>query len=153
MITPEERIQKTKKIFEEFLNKHKYRKTPERFAILKEIYSNKKHSNIESIFNKINTKNYHVSRATVYNTMDLLLECGLIRKHQFGKKEAQYEKCYFSGQHDHLICKKCNNIYEFCEPRIYEIKLFIEKKLKFIIDSHSLNMYGICKDCQKRKTK
>ena len=149
MITLEEKIQKTKEIFAKFLIEKKYRKTPERFAILKEIYRNDKHSSAESIYNNVNTKNYHVSKATVYNTIDLLLECQLIRKHQFMKQEAQYEKCYFSGQHDHLVCTKCNNIYEFCEPKIYEIKLFIEKKLNFKVNSHSLNMYGICKDCQK----
>lgn len=149
----QEKIKITKEIFETFLNKKNYRKTPERFAILKEIYTNKEHSSIDSIYNKINTKTYHVSRATVYNTIELLLECNLIRKHQFRKKEAQYEKCYFSGQHDHLICTECHIILEFCEPRIYEIKKFIAKSLKFKIKSHAFNLYGLCKSCQKKEDK
>ena len=99
-------------------------------------------------------KNYRVSRATLYNTIEILLDCNLIRKHQFGKTHAQYEKSFSNKQHDHLVCTNCEKIIEFCDPRIHEIKTFIEKNLKFKINRHALNFYGKCMDeesCNKKE--
>ena len=99
-------------------------------------------------------KKYRVSRATLYNTIELLIESKLVRKHQFGKNQSQYEKSLISGQHDHLICNKCNKVIEFCDPRIQNIKDTVENVLNFKISNHSLNLYGECKDenCQSKNT-
>ena len=66
-------------------------------------------------------KNYRVSRATLYNTIELLLDCNLVIKHQFGKNIAQFERAYQCGQHDHLIDIETGKVIEFCDPRIHEI--------------------------------
>ena len=87
-------------------------------------------------------KNYRVSRATLYNTMELLLDCGLVRKHQFGKNQAQYEKSYFDRQHDHIILTDTGEVKEFCDPRIHEIKKTIEEVFDVQINNHSLYFYG-----------
>ena len=71
-------------------------------------------------------KNYRVSRATLYNTIELLLESGLVRKHQFGSNQSQYEKSYFDHQHDHIILTDTGEVKEFCDPRIQSIKKNIE---------------------------
>ncbi len=144
-----------KNVLRQYLQDKNFRNTPERYTILEEIYHLDHHFNVDDLYLLMIEKKYHVSKATIYNTIEIFLDAGLIRKHQFGEKtltSSSYEKSYFDKQHDHLVVykkdsdKEIEEIIEFCDPRIQGIKNAIEEIFGVTIDSHSLYFYGHKKD-------
>jgi len=149
-ITTPASFEDVRQIFTKHLEEHNLRRTPERYTILEVIYNRSDHFDAEALYIHMKNSNYRVSRATVYNTLELLINCDLITKHQFGKNLTQYEKSYGFKQHDHLICLECGKVVEFCDPRIHQIKTTVADILDFTIEHHSLNLYGHCKGgCKK----
>ena len=146
-------LEEVQKIFHTHLDNKSLRKTPERFAILEEIYSKEGHFDVESLYVSMKERNYRVSRATVYNTLDLLVDCDLVTKHQFGKNLAQFERAYGFRQHDHIICTDCNKVHEFCDPRIQNIQSTVGQLLQFNVMHHSLILYAECQreNCPNKK--
>ena len=140
-----------REVLKQYLVDKGFRNTPERYTILDEIYDLEHHFNVDDLYLLMMQKKYHVSKATIYNTIEIFLDAGLVRKHQFGEKtltSSSYEKSYFDKQHDHLVIyktgsdKEIEEIVEFCDPRIQSIKDSIEEVFGVKIDTHSLYFYG-----------
>lgn len=134
-------------ILDSYLEKCNHRKTPERYAILKAIYSSQGHFTLDELGQKL-SEDYHfpVSRATLYNTLNLFMELRLVIRHRF-QGATKYEACYAENSHCHQICTVCGKVTEVESPEIEQA--ISEMRLKrFRKDGYSLYIYGICSTCQ-----
>jgi Fur family ferric uptake transcriptional regulator len=146
----EENIAAAKEILRSYLKEKGHRITPERFMVLEAIYRADGHLDADDMYLQMKNTGSRVSRATVYNTLDVLVECGLVQKQQFGNNQSFYERAYSYQQHDHLVCTECGKVLEFCDPRVLEIQKMVEKYFDFRIKSHSLHFQGICNGCTEK---
>ncbi len=132
-----------------YLNSKGLRKTPERFAILEQIYNLNRHFDVDTLYEIMQESGYRVSRATVYNTVDLLVECHLIVKHQFGTNMAHYERAFNADNHFHLICTNCNNVTEVKDEDLNN-QLQNKKYKDFDATGYNLYIYGLCHKCVEK---
>jgi Fur family transcriptional regulator, ferric uptake regulator len=139
-------------IFTAFLKKGKNRITPERFEVMEAAIEYEGHFGADDLYIAMKNKKTDVSRATVYNTVELLAQCDLITKRNFGDNLTRYESNYKKQSHDHLICIDCGKIIEFSNPKIRKIQDEICKELKFEAVSYSFNIFGRCKSLEDCKS-
>lgn len=145
MSLPQAQLDEVRRRFAAFLRERGQRQTPERFAILDEIYAAAGHFDADALYTRLLDKGVRVSRATVYNTLEVLLECDLVVKHQFGGQQAKYERAFAYWQHDHLLCVDCGAIFEFCDPRLQSIQETVAGIYGFEVARHALSVYGHCR--------
>lgn len=146
-------LAQAKEILENFLQSQGCRRTPGRFAVLEAVYTQPGHFDLESLLGYLYQKNITVSRASVYNTIELLIRCGLVRRREIGNGTVAYEKALGYRQHDHLVCTTCGKIFEFCDPRLQSVEESVGRLLGFRIREHNLVLTGECirQECQASK--
>jgi Fur family ferric uptake transcriptional regulator len=139
-------------LFTHFLKARDQRITPERFIVLEAVLSAKGHFDADELYLKMKSAGQKVSRATVYNTLDLLLESGLVSKYRFADNHSRYEKVLGRPHHDHLICLECGEITEFVSDKIALAQSEICKEKVFKPQSATFQIFGICSKCQGKKS-
>lgn len=132
--------------FTKFLHSEKLRKTPERYAILRKALEMDSHFDVDALHVAIEADGYHVSRATVYNTVELLEKAGILRKNEFGQNSAIYE--VKRDNHIHLVCKRCGKIREI-ENNHIAVHVMQLNPENFNPDSFAITVYGVCSDCEE----
>ena len=135
--------------FEQYLQNKGLRKTQERFAILDAIYSIEGHFTMEELLDVMTASKFHVSRATLYNTMELLTDAHLVIRHKFDNS-SQYEKSYNMTTHFHRIGMSCGNVAEVRDEKLRQVIENAHSK-GFAIAHTSLYMYGTCSKCMAAK--
>lgn len=140
-----------KETLTEYLKERDLRPTKERYLLLEEIMHTNGHFDADELFAKLTAKGLKASRATVYNTLDLLVNCGLISKYRFGESHSRYEKAFGRPRHDHLICLECGEIIEFVSEKLDRIQKEVCEEEKFKPRNSTLQIFGTCHNCQKKK--
>ncbi len=130
-------------------SKGKLRATPERHAILDAVLQTQGHFDAEGLYYRLISSGMKISKATVYNTLDLLQDAGLVSKYRFAEQTSRYEKAYGRPQHHHLICLECGDIIEFVNDRLEGIQTEVCEAKKFRPQSYSLQIFGTCSKCRK----
>lgn len=135
-------------ILTKFLESHNMRKTPERFAILEKIMDAAGHFSIESLQLQFDNEGYHISRSTLYNTIRLLRQCGIVRSVRISPQQSAYEKAIGPARHYHLICSQCGKIREV-KDQMLERMISTLRFGKFQPALIDINIYGLCSTCKR----
>jgi Fur family ferric uptake transcriptional regulator len=140
-----------KEAFKEFLRKKGLKFTKEREAILKKVLSRKGHFDLEELHLSMKTDGQRVSRASIYRTLPLLIESGLLEEVERTDKHAHYEHTSHERHHDHMLCVSCGRVLEFYSGALEKLQDRICSEKEFEGISHTLEIKGRCKKCSRRK--
>ena len=133
-------------IFREFLKSEQNRITPERFEVMDSALDYEGHFGADDLYILMKNQNSRVSRATVYKTLELLVQCGLVGKRNFGDNLTRYESNFKKQSHDHLICMDCGRIVEFTDSALKDLPEKISNDLGFDVESYSFNIFARCRN-------
>jgi Fur family transcriptional regulator, ferric uptake regulator len=137
-----------KKIFQEFIASRGLKSTRQRDIILDCFLSSDRHISIEELYLKLRAKHPGIGYATVYRTLKLFAESGIARETHFGDGQTRYEHILEGEHHDHLVCTRCGGIVEFENETIERLQAEVAVAHGFLIETHKLELYGICAKCQ-----
>jgi len=138
-----------KEFFTQYLRRNKFRVTPERFEILDTVLECDGHFDADDLFLRMKNDGSKVSRATVYNTLDKLTDCGILSRYRFGERLARYEIMFGNEHHHHVICRTCGTIEEFVDKRVDRFARDAAKTLDYHFQDAVLHIYGTCPTCRK----
>ncbi len=140
------------KIFRDYIRRRGLRHTPERERIVREIFRVHGHFDVDELYWRLSQQNIKVSKASIYRSLPLLMECGLIREVDFSDGHWHYEHVYGHPHHCHLRCLGCGRVVEFEEPLVAQVEQNLVDKYGFVIKDHTLTVQGYCPRCQKQQS-
>lgn len=142
--------EKVRSDFANYLKRGNLRATEQRYEVLNAILEMDGHFGAEDLFVKMKNQGKKVSRATVYNTLELLFELGVVSRHKVGNIFV-YERAFGRAHHDHLICVNCGTIIEFTSEEIERLQDEICRRYRFKPIRHTHQIYGLCAKCQEKE--
>ena len=141
--------QRAQKLFIQYLRENNLKVTQERLALLDEIFSTSEHLDADELLARMKAKQRKVSRATVYRTLDLLVQCGLVRKSRLGREHYYYEKMEPGGGHHHMVCTATGKIIEFWDAELDDRLRRLCQDHKFRPSFISIQIQGLSEEGQK----
>jgi Fur family ferric uptake transcriptional regulator len=135
--------------FRNFLRSKGLKFTPERQIVLEEVFAIHDHFEAEDLLLRIRRHDRRVSKGTIYRTLNLLVESGLVRKVAFVDKHTHYEHVYGHGHHEHLICLSCGRVIEFYRELLEDSLAQVCKENNFSSKSHKVEVVGYCQQCNR----
>ena len=136
-------------LLDRYMTERGLKSTRQRTLIVDTFFQNGGHQSVEEVWARVRKADARVSVATVYRTMKLLSESGLAHARNFGDGQTRYEAAVGRHHHDHLICTRCGTIVEFENDKIEQMQEQVAKKHGFAVTSHKMELYGLCKNCQR----
>jgi len=140
-------------LFKKYIKKSGLRNTPEREIIVKEVFSTHDHFDVDALYLRLRGKGYSVSKASIYRTIPLLIESGLIKEVFFEDGHMYYEHIYGHEHHCHTRCLSCKKVIEFREDHVLDIQERFSRSHEFEVTGHRLELFGYCKDCKRTERK
>jgi len=135
---------------ESFMNRRGLRSTGQRRLIIDKLFDATEHITIDGLLHEVRAIDPKVGYATVYRTLKMLTESGVVQEHKFGDGHTRYELADSEHHHDHLICLECGKITEFEEPAIEELQERVAARHGFQVQAHKHELYGRCADCRRK---
>jgi Fur family ferric uptake transcriptional regulator len=140
-------------VLREYIARHGLKSSRQRELIADVFFQAGGHLSIDQLLERVRKDDPRVGQATVYRTMKLLTKCGLAEPRQFGDGHTRYEPVdSHEEHHDHLICTSCGKIVEFVNTQIEALQTRVAKQNGFVVTNHKLELYGLCPDCQRRRS-
>jgi Fur family ferric uptake transcriptional regulator len=150
----EQEVKEKERAFQEFIQSRGLKTTRQRSAIVSTFFRLRGHISVEELLREVKKVNSKIGYATVYRTLHLLVESGLVEERRFGDGLARYEGRSEVEHHDHMICLECGQIFEFYNPHLEALQERLADEHNFRIYRHRLELYGSCKDaaaCERRQ--
>ena len=136
--------------FRRFLRERSLPVTPQREQVAEALFSSTKHLSADEVEQALRERGVHVGKATIYRTLDLLADSGMISERDFGEGFRRYERVPGHPHHEHLICLRCGKVVEFSDDRLERMKSLVAEEYGFRHSHHRLEIYGVCRDCWQR---
>src|SRR5438067_1851419 len=136
-------------VFREYLRDRGLKYTFERRVLLEGVMRRDEHFEVEQLLLELRQQGYRIGKATIYRTLPLLVNCGIVKQVQLGNKQTHYEHTYGQDPHDHLICRRCGRIIEFDSSDVNRLRTLIAARHNFYALSHRLVITGLCEACVK----
>ena len=144
-------MKRAEKFFVQYLRDNNLKVTKERLMLLEELFNSSGHLDADSLLFQLRNQSKRVSRATIYRTLDLLVQCGLARKSRLGREHYVYERVTPGKRHDHMVCTGCGRIIEFYDADLDERQRQVCLDHNFRPSFYSLQIQGLCAECQRNE--